>query len=242
MRNGERVRVSDRVCEIEVTVTDPTVPCVAATTELGGEFDLEEIVPRSDGSYAEYYRIEDIDPDRLADYADAHEASEAQFLSRQEDGGLLEMVVEADCPAVTLADLGALPRSVHAVHGVLRIVAELPPQYDEREVTAQFFEAYPDAELVAKREQSYFTPLFGRRQFDRAVDEFLTDRQYEVLELASRRGYYDWPREVTQEDLAEELDISPATLTQHLRAAEQAIVTMIFDERDGSASGVANRT
>jgi len=38
MPNEERVPVADTVSELEVTVTDPTVPCVAATSELGGQF------------------------------------------------------------------------------------------------------------------------------------------------------------------------------------------------------------
>lgn len=243
MGNGERVRVSDRVSELEVKVTDPTVPCVAATAELGGRFELEEIIPRSDGSYAEYYSIEDIDLDRLLEYAEAHDASEAQLLSQQDDQGLLEMIVTADCPAMTLAEMGALPRSVSAAHGVLRIVAELPPQYDESAVTEQFFGAYPDAELVGKRNKSYFTPLFSHRQLDQALDEYLTERQREVLELASQRGYYEWPREITQEELAEELGITTSTFTQHLRTAEQTLITMVFNDerRSQTASSVSHQ-
>lgn len=228
MGDGQRARASDGVCEIEVEVDDPTVPCVAATTELGGRFELEEVVPRSDGCLAEYYSIEGIAPDRLMEYAGAHDASRAQFLSRRDDGGLLEMVVTADCPALTLADVGALPRSVRAASGLLRIVAELPPQYDENVVTT-FFDEYPDAELVAKREKSHFTPLFSHRQLDHAVEECLTERQREALQLADERGYYNWPRDATQEELAAELGVSPATFTQHLRAAEQKLITLVFD-------------
>lgn len=222
--------------ELEVEVDDPAVPCVAATAELGGAFDLEEVIPRSDGSYAEYYSIEGIDPDDLLAYADGHDASDAQFLSREDDEGLLEIVVSADCPAMTLADAGALPRSVNAVRGVVRIVAELPPQYDDRDVTERLFEEYPDADLLAKREKSSFTPLFSHRELDQALERRLTERQREVLAAASRRGYYEWPREVTQEELAADLGVSTATLTEHLRAAEQELITMVFDDEHRTAA------
>jgi len=58
------------------------------------------------------------------------------------------MVVTADCPAMHLAEGGALPRSVDAAGGVCRIVAEVPPQYDDTEVTAGFLDTY----LLSARE------------------------------------------------------------------------------------------
>lgn len=241
MSEGDRGPDTDAVTEVEVTVTTPTVPCVAATTELGGEFELEEIIPRGDGSYGEYYSVRGIDPDDLLEYAAAHEASEAQFLSREDEGGLLEMVVTGDCPAMSMAERGALPRAVRAAHGVCRIVSEVPPQYDETSVTAGFLNEYPEAELVAKREKSYVTPLFSHRQFDQAVDDHLTERQREVLEMAHRRGYYDWPRKATQEELADELGITTSTFTQHLRSAEQKLIAMVFEDGDLNA-GAAGAT
>jgi predicted DNA binding protein len=52
----------------------------------------------------------------------------------------------------------------------------------------------------------------------------LSNRQREVFELARSRGYYDWPREVSASDLAEELDVSKATLLEHLRKAESKLL------------------
>ncbi|WP_225335000.1 helix-turn-helix domain-containing protein [Halomicrobium urmianum] len=234
MRTDDPVPVPDTVTELEFAVTDPSVPCVAATTELGGVFELEEVIPREEG-YAEYYSVTDLEPDALLEHAASREASEAQFLSRAEDAGLLELTVTEACPVMRLAEGGALPRSVDAAGGVCRIVAEVPPPYDDTEVTAGFLDSYPDADLVAKRDRSYFTPLFSHRQFDRAIEEGLTDRQQEVLEMATRRGYYEWPREVTQEELAEDLDIATPTFTQHLRAAEEKLMQMAFERGDPPA-------
>ncbi|WP_167837495.1 helix-turn-helix domain-containing protein [Halosimplex halophilum] len=57
--------------------------------------------------------------------------------------------------------------------------------------------------------------LFGR----------LTARQREVLEAAVRAGYYENPRETTQEGLAEELGVSPATVGEHLRKIESRVLS-----------------
>lgn len=231
MERRERVPVSDTVVEVEFTVTKSTIPCVAATVELGGRFELEEVIPRGDGAYAEFYSVADMDLDRLMDFAEAHDDSEAQFLSRDETSGLLELVVTADCPALSLAELGALPRQVTCAEGVCRIVSEIPPQYDAADVVSRFGDEYPNADLVAKRDKPYFTPMFSHRELDHALRDRLTDRQREVLQLAHDRGYYEWPRRITQEELAEELDLSAATVTQHLRSAEQKLITMIFENR-----------
>jgi predicted DNA binding protein len=52
----------------------------------------------------------------------------------------------------------------------------------------------------------------------------LSGRQREAFDLARSRGYYEWPREVSAADLAEELDVSKPTLLEHLRKAEAKLL------------------
>ncbi len=52
----------------------------------------------------------------------------------------------------------------------------------------------------------------------------LSERQREVFDLARKRGYYEWPREVSAADLAEELGVSKPTLLEHLRKAEAKLL------------------
>ena len=52
----------------------------------------------------------------------------------------------------------------------------------------------------------------------------LSERQREVFDLARRRNYYRWPRETSATDLADELDVSKATLLEHLRTAEAKLL------------------
>lgn len=56
----------------------------------------------------------------------------------------------------------------------------------------------------------------------------LTDRQREVLTAANRHGYYEYPRRVSSEKLAERVGISKPVLLQHLRKAEGRIMADIF--------------
>ena len=55
-----------------------------------------------------------------------------------------------------------------------------------------------------------------------AVDG-LTDRQRVALDAAVDVGYYEVPREGSVEDVAERLDCSPATASEHLRKAEATL-------------------
>ncbi|WP_435154442.1 helix-turn-helix domain-containing protein [Haladaptatus sp. DFWS20] len=52
----------------------------------------------------------------------------------------------------------------------------------------------------------------------------LTTQQYETLRSAIDRGYYDIPRKVTTEDLADELGISHQAISERLRRGHRSLV------------------
>ena len=52
----------------------------------------------------------------------------------------------------------------------------------------------------------------------------LSERQRDVFEFAQQEGYYSWPRETSAAKLAEQVDISKATLLEHLRKAEAKLL------------------
>lgn len=59
----------------------------------------------------------------------------------------------------------------------------------------------------------------------------LTDKQREALILAYELGYYDVPRTVGSEELANRLSLRRATVVEHLRKAEYRLLTGIIRER-----------
>ena len=52
----------------------------------------------------------------------------------------------------------------------------------------------------------------------------LTSRQQDILTAAVDAGYYSVPRETTHEELANELDIAPVTVGEHLRKIEARVL------------------
>jgi predicted DNA binding protein len=53
----------------------------------------------------------------------------------------------------------------------------------------------------------------------------LTDRQREVIQTAFEMGYYEVPRSVSTQDLAEELELDSSTVAEHLQRAERNLLT-----------------
>lgn len=67
----------------------------------------------------------------------------------------------------------------------------------------------------------------------------LTDRQFEVLMAARRLGYYDADESVTMSDVGEELNLSSATVCEHLNNAENHVIKSVVDAvhpRDANVS------
>ena len=83
-----------------------------------------------------------------------------------------------------------------------------------------------DLKAIIEDFEEFGTVTLGRlEEFKASNDQPLTTRQREIVTEALDRGYYDWPREITNQDLAGELDISRATLHEHLRKAERTLLS-----------------
>ena len=61
------------------------------------------------------------------------------------------------------------------------------------------------------------TKLHALTTIETATEAALTDTQEEALMLAYNRGYFEYPREVTMEELGEELDITQQAVASRLR-------------------------
>jgi len=223
------------VTRAEFRFSGTEYPFLQVTANESCTARLEEIIPRDDG-YAEFFTFTGTDPAAVFEAARTVDEIEAQLLTARQQSGLFEFSVSTgDCPAVFLAESGALPRKIHGQNGTARLVADIPRPADPGAVIQAFLDQY-DADLATKRRQSEATPLFGEWELRRLVRHRCTERQREVLLAAYEAGYYEWPRETDAQTLADELGIASATLHKHLRAAERKIVTALFDRANGHSS------
>lgn len=58
----------------------------------------------------------------------------------------------------------------------------------------------------------------------------LTEKQQEAVSLAFRLGYFDTPRKVSVDELAEKLGLASSTLAVHLRRAERRLLAEVLNE------------
>lgn len=224
---------TDSVVEVEFRITDDRYPLVRVPNRFECRTEVEQIVPRGGDTYAVFHRISGAPVEQIAECANERPGIEARAVSRNGHDGVLEVVVTDSDEhfVVTLTDAGAIPREVWSEDGVAHIVAEVPAMYSASEVIDRFLSVHPTVEVIARRQKNHAVPMFTRREFQRAVEDLLTPRQREALRLAYVRGYFDWPRGKSGEEVADELGVSHPTFSQHLRTAERKVFSLLFSEQ-----------
>jgi len=123
------------------------------------------------------------------------------------------------------------------------LISEMVSQRRESEVVMEMpVETRPDGTLVATLvgDEGAFTDAVvpAADSYDIEVRETgdrppnmgdlfacLTARQQEILTAALDLGYYENPRQATQEDIAEIVDATPSTVGEHLRKIESRVFT-----------------
>ncbi|ELZ05334.1 PAS/PAC sensor protein [Natrialba chahannaoensis JCM 10990] len=163
-----------------------------------------------------------------------------------EGGGTIKLELARPFPALTLADHGAILRSVRATPDSTRVVVDVPADVDAGGTggtdgsdstagtatdtggasTDIVTTAFPAIELRSKRRVDRTTP----RDLRAELLDRLTDRQLEVVQLAYYSGYFESPRERSGEDIASMLSISPAAFYRHHRTVQRKLFSVIFGE------------
>lgn len=58
----------------------------------------------------------------------------------------------------------------------------------------------------------------------------LTPKQFQSLEIAVRKGYFDIPRRISSRELASEMGVSHATVLEHIKKGQREIFHALFKE------------
>lgn len=219
-----------RIVELEFDMGETDLLLVRASEAASCTLTLEEMRQRSDGSVLEYVSVEGTDPRRLLELIEEFEDRvDARLLTEDGDRALFEFVSKSPI-ATALADNQTRFTNLTSTAGDGRIVAEVPPHVDASTVIDAFLDQHPDAKLVARRETDRESPTLTETQFRERLLSDLTDRQLQALRTAFEDGYFDWPRECTTEDVADELDVATSTFSQHLRVAQGKLLDELFGE------------
>ena len=210
--------------------------------ELRGRLELDHAVPVGDGTFLVYgtasadavetlpavveaipfYESVSFDGDPTADSDPSGESD----VPLDGDGHGFEIRM-SDPPILSIvASLGGTVDSAVIEDGEFGLTVHLAPSVDVRKVTDAVQAAYPGAEMLRRRQISRAGD--ERRLVRRRLAAELTERQRTALEVAYHAGFFDWPRNVSGEDVADSLDVAPPTVHQHLRKAERKVLDELF--------------
>ncbi|MDR5672624.1 bacterio-opsin activator domain-containing protein [Halalkaliarchaeum sp. AArc-GB] len=222
--------VSDRVTMLAFELGPDDEPLVSLATTLDSDLELERVSTRADGSLVEYIRLDGVPAATAAESA-AETFDEIEIVQEMDDGCLIEVTAPETSIVATITEYGGIVRTMTADDQGGNLVVELSSGADVRAVVEAVFERHPGVALVGQHEQDREPDTRG--QFRATIEESLTERQFEAVQMAYFGGYFEWPRNSSGEDLAERMGVTQSTYLQHLRAGQQKFYSAFFQTDDG---------
>ncbi|MFW5965583.1 MAG: PAS domain-containing protein [Halodesulfurarchaeum sp.] len=221
----ERVSLAaaETVTEARIEVADRSMPLVSLAETLSGEITADGRVTASGDGPVVLLTVSGGTGQPVAEVVESDPS--LAIVAETETSMVLEWTVPDGPLARSLQDarldgLSATPTGV-----TLRF--ETASKHMANTVVGRFREAYGGVELLAFHEVS--DRAVSGEDFRESVTQDLTERQLEALQKAYVSGFFDWPRAVEGEALAEAMSIHPSTFHQHLRAAEGKLIGAYLD-------------
>ncbi len=231
---ARRMLTTDSVVEFEVAIDDPELFLAALTDALGAELAYRGQTYDETGAPVVFLNA-DRSIDTVPPASDIDGIADLTVLSAYDGGCLLEVVVD-DGLVATLSEHGATVRrfdleSAPAADGsrpgrTVDLSITVPNGQSARSIYDSLERRYDVVELISYHETDRPTQtptdVMGR------LESSLTGRQFTALQKAYYADYFEWPRNVSGEELAESMDISRSTFHQHLRAAQRKLLDELF--------------
>ena len=216
--------LSDELVELDFEIRD-LFAARDARTETSGTITFDHVVSAQDGTFLVYGTAATDALDTVRALVDAVPHWESLTIISEDEPVRFELRM-VDPPVLSVvASHGGYIDEACIEGGDYRMTIHLAPTNDVRQVTTAVEEAYPNAELLRRRQitrQTDEEPLHQQLIAD------LTERQWASLEAAYHAGFFEWPRDSSGEEMADSLGIAPPTFHQHLRTAERKVFDAVF--------------
>nr|WP_139328923.1 PAS domain S-box protein [Haladaptatus litoreus] len=218
--------MSDEILELELRIPD-ILESIGIDQTSTGQLTLDNVVATSDGAYLVYGTVTP-DARKTLDALTSQSAywDSVTVIAEEDDIIRFEARI-TDMPLSSeVASRGGSVEEVLLEDGDAHLRLYFSPSADVNAMIETINDLYPTAQLLAKRQIP--RPGSPETQSRQSLCDNLTDRQQAALETAYHRGYFEWPRGASGEDLANSLGIAPPTFSQHLRKAEQKVFETVF--------------
>jgi PAS domain S-box-containing protein len=228
--------LSNRGTELEFNIRDRACFFLQFAQETNCTLELEGIIPQADESFLAFVRIQNGSSEQLLEEAERTPAIASTRRIESSNNPLIQLRFVEPFIASILAEQGLTVQNISADSSDCRVTVEAPPTFDLRQVADIVTTRYSDSELIAKREQSQ--SMKSTANLTEHVFERLTTRQREVAEMAYLSGYFESPRDMSSDELADELGFSVSAFHHHIRAAERKLFETVFE--NGSTNGFSH--
>ena len=224
-----RALTATSLVEVELTTTSERLFFTRLSLALECSLTYRGSLPENGEGPLVFFEVSDAESGDVVEWAaEQPEIEAATVLWAHEDDALVEFRTSGPSLPSQLADRGVETRELSVDGGLARFTLAFPADRDAREVVSYVESDHEDVELVAYREVD--RPQRTSREVWADLADELTPRQHSALTKAYVSGFFDWPRDVTGDDLADTMGITRATFHQHLRAAERKLVAAFFDD------------
>jgi len=236
VQQREQVRsvlTAPTVLQLAIEVTDPSHPLLAMCTDLcGTQFDTFAVTttrPARGESGVASLLVEAPDAATATSFAATGDAVDTvvstEIIAGIDGRALVQVRTTASTIGETIRTHAGFVTAYTVYGSRLVVEAEFPRRTLAATVLADLREAWPGATLRTKRSRS-------RDAEEPMSVDGLTDRQAEVLAVATKMGFFERPQRATGADVAEVVDVSRTTVMKHLRAAEHELFTGLFADDD----------
>jgi len=214
--------LSSATATVEFTLSDGCHPLLELAAALPDESTLHAatVIPRNDREVLYVTTVEGVTEATLSDIVETTETIVSIDYYRTDDAIQCGLVVESPVPETRLVDTGVSLSQTVVDSRHARVSAVLGGETTVNACVDVLSELYDEGSV-----KTLWTADESTTSRMEPVDD-LTDRQRQVLELAVEAGYFERPRHNNTGELADALDISRATFTQHLRAAQRKLFAL----------------
>lgn len=131
-----------------------------------------------------------------------------------------------------LTENRAIPHRIVGENTHIEVVASVRDWNHLKEVANAIEDEHGSIELIGTTQTESIGFPLGNDIIKHSMFGKLSSKQLEVLEMAYQMGYFKVPQTVTAKEVASELDISRATLSERLHRVEHSICKILFGPQE----------
>jgi PAS domain S-box-containing protein len=229
---NRKLLFADTVVDVTFEVSESDAPLVQTTTALDCQVSLDGFVAGTDSETLDLYL--NVSGTSAAAFVDQvctePDVVDATVVADEQSHRRVEVTLSDEATARLSTQQGAVLHAIELDGSCGTYVLEAPLSADVAAIVEAVRAAHPGVEFVAKHERE--RPVSTAAELATAVQDRLTDRQYEVYKTAYLGGYFEWPRDRTIEELADGLGIAGSTFHHHLRHAQRKVARALFDRSE----------